>query len=714
MKIVRRLYWPALGVVTVGFTVSTLVAHFIWRNEVEALQADFNAAAENRVAAFRREVQTRTANLVTWAQLLSGAPAAERAILLRLATTAKLTGHCLRFHGAASEREAVAKLESTEAGSPGLAWRVDALRRALRSRQPAATPALPPAPGLPARRLVSTFVPVFAEQGRRLAGFLESVDSPAEMLERGLAALRPSGVHVELRDHLNPSELVYRHSSRKRGPVPVELKPYVATAEWADHTWQVACTASAAGPPTLGRYPWIVFCCGVTLSLLLATYIHSYVVRTQRIEAKVQQRTLDLATTAAQLERQIAEKNAAEIALAQARDEALASSRLKTRFLAHISHEMRTPIVGILGALDMLQATPLSPQQLGLLEMLRHSSSALRDLVDDLLDMARIESGTLRLDPRPFALGQLLKQCLSMVAHLSQCKGVPVDLSAPPPPLPWLVGDDRRLRQVIVNLLTNALKFTPSGSVRLEVHPPPSPGAAWRFEVHDTGIGIPADQQQRIFEPFVQVDSGDGRRFGGAGLGLAICKHLIASMGGELDLQSSSNKGSCFWFTVPLPETAPPGAEPVAVPAGIPATRRILLAEDNPVNAKVTEWHLRRLGCSADVVADGEAVLAALARANYDLILMDCQMPGVDGFEATQRIRREPSAFQKIPIVALTANAFPEDRLRCLEAGMDDYLSKPIDLQALAAALNRWLWERPSGAEGRGSEPAEPAPIEAG
>jgi CheY-like chemotaxis protein len=184
-------------------------------------------------------------------------------------------------------------------------------------------------------------------------------------------------------------------------------------------------------------------------------------------------------------------------------------------------------------------------------------------------------------------------------------------------------------------------------------------------------------------------------------------------MGGELDLQSSSNKGSCFWFTVPLPETAPADTEPVAMPAGIPATRRILLAEDNPVNAKVTEWHLRRLGCSADVVGDGEAVLAALARANYDLILMDCQMPGVDGFEATQRIRREPSAFQKIPIVALTANAFPEDRLRCLEAGMDDYLSKPIDLKALAAALNRWLRERPSGAEGSRSEPAEPAPVEA-
>ncbi len=357
---------------------------------------------------------------------------------------------------------------------------------------------------------------------------------------------------------------------------------------------------------------------------------------------------------------------------------------------------------GVIGMAHLLRDTGLDAEQRDLVDTLCGSGDTLLAIINDILDFSKIEAGRMELEACDFELGRVVANVLGLQG--TQIGGKPLRLVcdvAPDVPA-WVRGDPTRLRQVLFNLVGNAVKFTAAGEVAVRVRR--EAGADYeagvtrlRFEVRDTGIGISPDALRRVFEPFVQADESTTRRFGGTGLGLAICKRIIALMGGALEVESECGRGSVFSFTVSLAEAA--RAVPAAAPrpeAELPSGLRILVAEDNPVNQKVVRMQLGRLGLEAEFVGDGHAAIAALRETPFDVVLMDACMPGLDGLEATRRIRRLQSdpatALPSSPaIVAMTANALSSDREDCLAAGMDDYVAKPMTLAALRATLLRNL-----------------------
>jgi signal transduction histidine kinase len=386
----------------------------------------------------------------------------------------------------------------------------------------------------------------------------------------------------------------------------------------------------------------------------------------------------------------------------QARQQAESASHAKSEFLANMSHEIRTPMNGVLGMLQLLLDLQPTPQQTEYLRSAERAASSLLAILGDILDVSKIEAGKLELEHIPFDLSQTVRDVVSLFEASARTRGIELRLNSPS--LPRVLGDPSRLRQVLLNLVGNALKFTPRGHVLVSVSQTTD---GFEFRIQDTGIGIPPENLETLFSPFSQANVATYRKFGGSGLGLAISRRLVSMMGGEIYVESREGAGSCFFFQIPLPaapEIALPDASilskasPQKHGSDLPHFRgRILVAEDNVVSQQVARGQLERLGLSVALASNGQEALDKLRAERFDVVLMDCQMPLMDGFAATTRWREfeKQAGLPHTPILALTANALSEDERSCRASGMDDFLTKPLRRDLLALKLSQFLASAP-------------------
>ncbi len=394
--------------------------------------------------------------------------------------------------------------------------------------------------------------------------------------------------------------------------------------------------------------------------------------------------------------------------------EAQAATSAKSRFLASMSHEIRTPMNGVIGMIELLMQTPLSPVQRRYVNTLSSSGKAMLNLMNDILDFSKIEAGKLEFENIDFDLRELIGEVLDIMLIMAGDKGLELICRIQPQVQTALKGDPGRLRQTLLNLVGNAIKFTNQGRIEIDVCGADDAGeeTTIKFEVKDTGIGISQDKLPLLFRAFEQLDNSGARKFSGTGLGLAISKILVELSGGYIEAESTEGVGSIFRFTWVFTKQSVAGgakkslAAPVSIVADLEKIRhrRILLVEDNKINLMVASEILASMGFGADTAADGQLAISALEKDDYDLVLMDVQMPVMDGFTATRKIREGIAGDKNkyMPIIAMTANAMTGDRQDCIDAGMSDYIAKPITPNTLAQMLVKWLRDKKSGIRDKG------------
>ncbi|HVS51379.1 MAG TPA: ATP-binding protein [Opitutaceae bacterium] len=433
-------------------------------------------------------------------------------------------------------------------------------------------------------------------------------------------------------------------------------------------------------------------CVLIFIAYMIPAMSHNHAMLSEALVLRFEHEALADALTAKN-----AQHESREIELREAREKAESASRAKGEFLATISHEIRTPMNGVLGMLRIVRDTPLSQEQRSYLKTASDSAEALLLLLNDVLDFSKIEAGRLELEHAPFPPATAARAVSDLMVARARDKGLQFDVDLGDNLPGAIVGDATRLRQILVNLIGNAIKFTERGRVELAVRcvDRKADRAVMHFTVTDTGIGIDSAALDRLFKPFTQADTSMSRRYGGTGLGLAISMRLAQAMGGTLQVQSKLNQGTTFRLILPcrLPElaVATPRATETATPFVTPSLRgRVLVVEDDSVNQQVIDLFLKKMNLTPTFAPDGEVAITTATSETFDIVLMDCQLPGIDGMEATRRIRQKLDG-KPLTIVALTANASTHVREACLAAGMNDFLSKPVRFELLATLLQRHL-----------------------